>query len=76
MRVLKDNNLTHCKGTYRGTDDIFSRAINLSMGIVEAGLGTPLSLNTHSSDRELKQAAEQNTGNTSTILIYLSYLNL
>ena len=76
MRGLKDKNLAHSKGTYRVTDGIFSRAINLSMGIGEAGLGTALGLNTHSSGEEIKQAAEQNTGNTSTILIYLSYLNL
>jgi hypothetical protein len=59
MRGPKDTNLAQCKGSYRVTNDIFSRAINLSMGVVDAGLGTPLGLNTHSSDEGLKQAAEQ-----------------
>lgn len=58
-RWLRENNLAHGKGAYPQTDDILSRAINLSIGVVDAGLGASFGINIHSSDEEIEHTAEQ-----------------
>ncbi|MBN1481207.1 DegT/DnrJ/EryC1/StrS family aminotransferase [candidate division KSB1 bacterium] len=58
-RWLAEKKLPHGKGAYPITDDILSRAINLSVGVVDAGLGSAFGINIHSTDSEIEQTAEQ-----------------
>ena len=46
------------KGSFPKTDDILSRSINISIGVVDGGLGAGWGLNIHSTDEEIKQKAE------------------
>lgn len=41
------------------TDDILSRSVNLSVGVVDSGLGTDFGINILSSDEEIDRKAEQ-----------------
>ncbi len=41
------------------TDDILSRAVNLSVGVVDSGLGTDFGINILSTEAEIDQKAEQ-----------------
>jgi hypothetical protein len=45
----------HTKGSYPKTDDILSRALNISVGLVDAGWG----ININSFDNEIEAAAGQ-----------------
>jgi len=56
-RYLKERNLPHGKGAYPRTDSLLSRAINLSVGVVDAGLGAGFGINIDSSPREIELAA-------------------
>jgi len=47
------------KGSYPKTDDILSRAVNISVGVVDAGLGSGWGININSTDAEIEAAAEQ-----------------
>jgi dTDP-4-amino-4,6-dideoxygalactose transaminase len=58
-RWLQEHNLPHGKGAYSKTDDILSRAINLSVGVVDAGLGAAFGINIHSTDEDIENAAKQ-----------------
>lgn len=58
-RYLEEQGRPHGKGAYPRTDDILSRAINLSVGVVDAGLGAAFGININSSDAEIAQAARQ-----------------
>lgn len=58
-RWLWEHNLPHGKGAYSKTDDILSRAINLSVGVVDAGLGAAFGINIHSTDEDIEKAAKQ-----------------
>lgn len=49
----------HSKGSYPKTDDILSRAMNISIGVVDGGLGTGWGININSSDSEIESAAKQ-----------------
>lgn len=44
-------------GTYPQTDDILRRSINLSVGVVDAGLGAGFGISIMSTDEEIEQAA-------------------
>jgi len=55
---LKERGLPHGKGAYPKTDSILSRAINLSVGVVDAGLGAGFGIDIDSSDEEIHRAAE------------------
>jgi dTDP-4-amino-4,6-dideoxygalactose transaminase len=57
-RYLKERGLPHGYGAYPRTDDILSRAINLSVGVVDAGLGAAFGINIDSSEDEIKHTAE------------------
>jgi len=46
------------KGSFPVTDDILSRSINISIGVVDGGLGAGWGLNIHSTDEEIEQKAE------------------
>jgi 8-amino-3,8-dideoxy-alpha-D-manno-octulosonate transaminase len=54
---LKEHNRPHGKGAYPKTDDILSRAINLSVGVVDAGLGAAFGINIHSTENDIENAA-------------------
>jgi dTDP-4-amino-4,6-dideoxygalactose transaminase len=56
---LKEHGLPHGKGAYPRTDDILSRAINLSVGVVDAGLGSAFGITINSSDAEIAAVARQ-----------------
>ena len=58
-RYLKEVGQPHGKGAYPRTDDILSRAINLSVGVVDAGLGAAFGININSSDDEICRVAER-----------------
>jgi len=58
-RWLQEHSLPHSKGAYIKTDDILRRAINLSGGVVDAGLGAAFGINIHSTDEEIEEAAKQ-----------------
>ena len=57
-RYLKEAGQPYGKGAYPRTDDILSRAINISVGVVDAGLGAAFGININSSDAEIRQKAE------------------
>jgi dTDP-4-amino-4,6-dideoxygalactose transaminase len=49
----------HTKGSYPKTDDILSRSMNISVGVVDAGLGAGWGININSTDAEIETAASQ-----------------
>jgi dTDP-4-amino-4,6-dideoxygalactose transaminase len=49
----------HTKGAYPQTDDILSRAMNISIGVVDGGLGAGWGININSSDEDIEKAAQQ-----------------
>jgi len=46
-------------GSFQKTDDILSRAVNISVGVVDAGLGAGWGMNIHSDDKEIDEKAEE-----------------
>jgi dTDP-4-amino-4,6-dideoxygalactose transaminase len=58
-RHLKELGQPYGKGAYPRTDQILSRCINLSVGVVDAGLGAAFGININSTDAEIEQAAER-----------------
>jgi dTDP-4-amino-4,6-dideoxygalactose transaminase len=58
-RFLQEHGRPHGKGAYPRTDDILSRAINLSVGVVDAGLGAAFGVNINSTDAEVAEAAKR-----------------
>jgi dTDP-4-amino-4,6-dideoxygalactose transaminase len=47
------------KGSYPRTDDILSRSMNVSIGVVDAGLGAGWGININSTDLEIEHAASR-----------------
>jgi dTDP-4-amino-4,6-dideoxygalactose transaminase len=58
-RYLKDQGRPHGRGAFPRTDDILSRSINLSVGVVDAGLGAGFGICIDSTDDEIQQAADE-----------------
>jgi dTDP-4-amino-4,6-dideoxygalactose transaminase len=56
---LKEIGQPYGKGAYPGTDDILSRSINLSVGVVDEGLGSGFGINLRSSSEEIARTAEK-----------------
>jgi dTDP-4-amino-4,6-dideoxygalactose transaminase len=56
-RWLAEHGLPSGKGAYPRTDDILSRSINLSVGVVDAGLGAAFGIDIRSSDEDIERAA-------------------
>ncbi len=56
---LKKVGQPHTKGSYPKTDDILSRAMNISIGVVDGGLGAGWGININSTDAEIEAAAKQ-----------------
>jgi 8-amino-3,8-dideoxy-alpha-D-manno-octulosonate transaminase len=59
LNHLKSVGQPHTKGSYPKTDDILSRAMNISIGVVDGGLGCGWGINIDSSDVEIEVAAQQ-----------------
>jgi dTDP-4-amino-4,6-dideoxygalactose transaminase len=59
LNYLKQAGRPHTKGSYPATDDILSRAMNISVGVVDGGLGAGWGININSSDDEIEAAAKQ-----------------
>jgi dTDP-4-amino-4,6-dideoxygalactose transaminase len=59
LRHLKEVGQPHTKGAYAKTDDILSRAMNISIGVVDGGLGAGWGININSTDAEIEAAAGQ-----------------
>jgi 8-amino-3,8-dideoxy-alpha-D-manno-octulosonate transaminase len=59
LNHLKQVGQPHTKGSYPKTDDILSRAMNISVGVVDDGLGAGWGININSSDAEIEAAAQQ-----------------
>jgi dTDP-4-amino-4,6-dideoxygalactose transaminase len=59
LNHLKNVGQPHTKGSYPKTDDILSRAMNISVGVVDGGLGAGWGININSSDAEIEAAARQ-----------------
>jgi dTDP-4-amino-4,6-dideoxygalactose transaminase len=58
-RHLEQLGQPHGKGAYPRTDDILSRAMNISVGVVDGGLGSAFGINIDSSDEEIQDVARR-----------------
>lgn len=56
-RYLAECGRPHGRGAYPRTDDTLSRAINLSVGVVDAGLGAAFGIHIDSTDEDIERAA-------------------
>jgi 8-amino-3,8-dideoxy-alpha-D-manno-octulosonate transaminase len=56
---LKKIGQPHTRGAYPRTDDILGRTINISVGVVDGGLGSGWGININSTDDQIEAAAEQ-----------------
>ena len=59
LKHLEEVGQPHTKGSYPVTDDILSRAMNISIGVVDGGLGAGWGININSTDAEIEAAAKQ-----------------
>jgi dTDP-4-amino-4,6-dideoxygalactose transaminase len=59
LNHLKNIGQPHTKGSYPKTDDILSRSMNISVGVVDGGLGAGWGININSSDEEIEAAADK-----------------
>jgi len=59
LNHLKEIGQPYTKGSYPRTDDILSRAMNISIGVVDGGLGAGWGININSTEAEIEAAAKQ-----------------
>jgi len=59
LNYLKSVGQPHEKGAYPKTDDILARSMNISIGVVDGGLGAGWGININSPDDEIEKAARQ-----------------
>lgn len=59
LKFLREAGQPHTKGSYPKTDDILSRSMNISIGVVDGGLGAGWGININSGDGEIEAAAKQ-----------------
>lgn len=59
LRHLKEVGQPAARGAYPKTDDILSRAMNISVGVVDGGLGAGWGINIHSTNEEIQLKAEE-----------------
>jgi dTDP-4-amino-4,6-dideoxygalactose transaminase len=57
LAFLREHGRPHAIGAYPRTDDLLARAINLSVGVVDRGLGAAFGININSTDGEIDRAA-------------------
>lgn len=58
-RHLKEMGQPCGKGAYPRTDDILGRAMNISIGVVDGGLGAAFGININSTDEDIQKTAQQ-----------------
>jgi dTDP-4-amino-4,6-dideoxygalactose transaminase len=58
LQWFRENGRPIQKGSFPVTDDILSRSINISVGVVDGGLGAGWGINILSSEEEIKQKAD------------------
>jgi len=58
-RHLREIGQPYGKGAYPRTADVLSRAMNISVGVSDAGLGSAFGINIDSSDEEIQAAARR-----------------
>jgi dTDP-4-amino-4,6-dideoxygalactose transaminase len=58
-QYLQEHGQPHGQGAYPRTDDILRRAINLSVGVVDGGLGAAFGININSTDAEIVETAQK-----------------
>jgi len=54
----KGNDIEYKKGMLPKTDDLLGRAINISVGVVDPGLGSAFGININSTEEEIKEKSE------------------
>ena len=59
LNFLKQAGQPHTKGSYPKTDNILSRAMNISVGVVDGGLGAGWGINILSDKAEIEKRARQ-----------------
>jgi hypothetical protein len=59
LNHLKEIGQPHTKGSYPKTDDILSRSMNISIGVVDGGLGAGWGININSTEAEIEAVAKQ-----------------
>ncbi|MFH0756859.1 MAG: DegT/DnrJ/EryC1/StrS family aminotransferase [Bacteroidota bacterium] len=59
LNHLKEIGQPHTKGSYPKTDDILSRSMNISIGVVDGGLGAGWGININSTEAEIEVVAKQ-----------------
>lgn len=59
LHHLKSVGQPHEKGCHPVTDDILSRSINISIGVVDGGLGSGWGINIRSTEKEIEEKAKQ-----------------
>lgn len=59
LKHLQEVGQPHSKGAYPKTDDILSRAMNISVGVVDGGLGAGWGITINSTEAEIEAAAKQ-----------------
>ena len=59
LNHLKSVGQPHTIGSYPKTDDILRRAMNISVGVVDGGLGSGWGININSSDADIENVARQ-----------------
>jgi dTDP-4-amino-4,6-dideoxygalactose transaminase len=59
MAHLKSIGQPHTIGSYPKTDDILSRSMNISIGVVDGGLGAGWGININSTDEDIETAGNQ-----------------
>lgn len=58
MEHLKALGRPHARGAYPKTDDILGRSMNISIGVVDGGLGAGWGININSTDEDIEMAAK------------------
>lgn len=59
LNYLKQAGQPHTKGSYPKTDDILSRSMNISVGVVDGGLGAGWGINILSDNNEIEKRAHE-----------------
>lgn len=59
LKYLREAGQPHTRGSYPRTEDILSRAMNISVGVVDGGLGAGWGININSTGADIEKAARE-----------------
>ena len=59
MHFLAERDRPHGKGAYPRTDDILRRSVNLSIGVVDAGLASGAGISIEAGEEQIQACAER-----------------